>query len=360
MKMLLALLLAFTTTAQAAYVQTPYPIGKGGTGLSTVPSAGQILIGNAGGTAYALALMSGDATLAASGVLTIANSAITSAKMANMAAHTYKGNNTGSTAAPADVTSTQLTADLNAFTTSLQGMAPASGGGTSNFLRADGTWAAPPAGSGTVTSVAASVPSVLSISGSPITTSGTLAITYSGTALPVANGGTNSTTALNNNRFMVSSGSAIVEAAAVTANSAVASDSNGLPVASSTTATELGFVHNVTSAIQTQLNVKQALAFSVTDGGNTAYTIASAPADQHVRDTTTLTANRAYTLPVCNASNIGERHEVKNLSAQTFQIILTAAGSDNIDGSATLALNPGDSVPVICAAFASAGTWDIE
>ena len=43
---------------------------------------------------------------------------------------------------------------------------------------------------GTVTSVAATVPSFLSISGSPITTSGTLAITYSGTALPIANGGT--------------------------------------------------------------------------------------------------------------------------------------------------------------------------
>jgi hypothetical protein len=45
-------------------------------------------------------------------------------------------------------------------------------------------------GSGTVTSVAASVPSFLSVSGSPVTTSGTLAISYSGTALPVANGGT--------------------------------------------------------------------------------------------------------------------------------------------------------------------------
>jgi hypothetical protein len=43
---------------------------------------------------------------------------------------------------------------------------------------------------GTVTSVAATVPAFLSISGSPITTSGTLAITLSGTALPVANGGT--------------------------------------------------------------------------------------------------------------------------------------------------------------------------
>jgi hypothetical protein len=45
-------------------------------------------------------------------------------------------------------------------------------------------------GTGTVTSVAASVPAFLSIAGSPITTSGTLAITYSGTALPTANGGT--------------------------------------------------------------------------------------------------------------------------------------------------------------------------
>jgi hypothetical protein len=34
----------------------------------------------------------------------------------------------------------------------------------------------------------------LSVTGSPITTSGTLAISYSGTALPVANGGTGTTT----------------------------------------------------------------------------------------------------------------------------------------------------------------------
>ena len=45
-------------------------------------------------------------------------------------------------------------------------------------------------GTGTVTSVAATVPSFLSVAGSPITTAGTLAITLSGTALPVANGGT--------------------------------------------------------------------------------------------------------------------------------------------------------------------------
>jgi hypothetical protein len=50
-------------------------------------------------------------------------------------------------------------------------------------------------GSGTVTSVGATVPAFLSVSGSPITSSGTLAFTYSGTALPLANGGTASTSA---------------------------------------------------------------------------------------------------------------------------------------------------------------------
>ena len=56
-------------------------------------------------------------------------------------------------------------------------------GSTAITINATGT-------GGTVTSVAATVPSFLSISGSPITTSGTLAISYSGTALPAINGGT--------------------------------------------------------------------------------------------------------------------------------------------------------------------------
>jgi len=56
--------------------------------------------------------------------------------------------------------------------------------------------------------------------------------------LPIANGGTNSSTALSGNRAVVTNGSAIVESA--------------------TTATEIGYVSGVTSSIQTQLNGKQA------------------------------------------------------------------------------------------------------
>ena len=47
---------------------------------------------------------------------------------------------------------------------------------------------------GTVSSVNLTAPSFLSVSGNPITTAGTLALSYSGTALPIANGGTGSTT----------------------------------------------------------------------------------------------------------------------------------------------------------------------
>jgi len=43
--------------------------------------------------------------------------------------------------------------------------------------------------SGGVTSVAMTVPSLLSVAGSPITSSGTLEVSYSGTPLPVVNGG---------------------------------------------------------------------------------------------------------------------------------------------------------------------------
>jgi hypothetical protein len=56
------------------------------------------------------------------------------------------------------------------------------------------TISATPAAGGTVSSVAMTVPAFLTVSGSPITTSGTLAVTLSGTALPVANGGSGATT----------------------------------------------------------------------------------------------------------------------------------------------------------------------
>lgn len=69
--------------------------------------------------------------------------------------------------------------------------------------------------------------------------------------LPIANGGTNSSTALNNNRVMQSSGGAIVEAAAITANRALKSDANGIPVASTATAASLDALSGTNTGDQT-------------------------------------------------------------------------------------------------------------
>jgi hypothetical protein len=92
----------------------------------------------------------GSASVTAAG--TIQAGAVTLAKMANLAANSLIGNNTGAGAVPVALTFTQVTAALDVFTSTLQGVVPASGGGTTNFLRADGTWAAPPGGgSGSIT-----------------------------------------------------------------------------------------------------------------------------------------------------------------------------------------------------------------
>ncbi len=72
--------------------------------------------------------------------------------------------------------------------------------------------------------------------------------------LSISRGGTNSGTALNNNRVMQSSGGAIVEASAITASKALVSDTNGIPVASSVTTTELNYLSGAVSNIQQQLN----------------------------------------------------------------------------------------------------------
>lgn len=72
---------------------------------------------------------------------TITSGAVANSNLVAMAAHTYKGNNTSGSATPADITVAQLTADLNVFTTSLQGLVPTPGGTSSGrVLEDDGAW----------------------------------------------------------------------------------------------------------------------------------------------------------------------------------------------------------------------------
>jgi len=77
---------------------------------------------------------------------------------------------------------------------------------------------------------------VTSVSGtSPIASTGGTTPTISLGTVPVAKGGTNSTTALNNNRVMVSSGGAIVEASALTNGQLLIGSTGAAPVAAAIT-----------------------------------------------------------------------------------------------------------------------------
>jgi hypothetical protein len=79
-----------------------------------------------------------------SGALTITPNAVTNAKLAQIGTGIIKGRATAGTGNVEDLTATQVTAVLNVFTDLLKGLVPASGGGTVNFLRADGAWSSIP------------------------------------------------------------------------------------------------------------------------------------------------------------------------------------------------------------------------
>jgi hypothetical protein len=91
----------------------------------------------------------GDITVSSSGtVWSIDNDVVTNAQMATMTVNRIKGRITGLSGNPEDLTTAQVTSMLDLFSSGAKGLVPASGGGTTNFLRADGTFAAPPGGGG--------------------------------------------------------------------------------------------------------------------------------------------------------------------------------------------------------------------
>jgi hypothetical protein len=114
---------------------------------------------------------------------------------------------------------TGQTSAISAF----NALAPSQSGNNGKYLTTDGTntsWGTI-AGGGSVTSVGLSAPAFLTVGGSPVTTSGTLALTYSGTALPVANGGTGLTGGTSGGIPYYSGTSALTSSALLAANALV-------------------------------------------------------------------------------------------------------------------------------------------
>lgn len=110
---------------------------------------------------------------------------VTNAMLAQIPTATFHGRVTAATGNVENLTGTQATTLLDVFTSTLKGLAPASGGGTTNFLRADGTWTTP-GGGGSVTSV--SVVSANGFAGTVATASSTPAITLTTTITGILKG----------------------------------------------------------------------------------------------------------------------------------------------------------------------------
>jgi hypothetical protein len=117
-------------------------------------------------------------------------------------------------------------------------------------------WQRAGGGTGTVTSVGLSAPAAFSITGSPITGAGTLAIAGAGTANDYIKGdgtlGVFSSAAVAS----ITGGASTIATSNLDTSKALNSNSTGKVVANITTATELAYLSGVTSNVQTQLDGK--------------------------------------------------------------------------------------------------------
>jgi hypothetical protein len=132
-----------------------------------------------------------------------------------------------------------------------------------------------------VTSVGLSAPSIFTVTNSPVTTSGTLTLSYSGTALPVANGGTNATsasiTAFNNITGYSASG-----ATGTTSTNLVFSTSPAITTATLTNPTvtnyvETSYVATAGTSVTIDLTNGTFQRFTIS-GGNATITMPTAVA----------------------------------------------------------------------------------
>lgn len=178
--------LAFGTIDLSAAVTGILPVANGGTGAAT-HTAKAVLLGNGtsafgGAVGYDGTILTGNTGANPSFI----HNPTLGATGFNTGSLRLVGATSGTTSVTVDP-ATGLYSFILPTSAGTAGQVLTSQGGSSPM-----TWTSVSSG---VTSVDMTVPAFLSVTGNPITSSGTLAVTLSGTALPIANGGTGGTTA---------------------------------------------------------------------------------------------------------------------------------------------------------------------
>ena len=118
--------------------------GTGALSIATAsdfPILNQNTTGNAA-TVTTNANLTGPVTSIGNATSVTAN-AISNTMLSQVPSQTFKGRTTAGNGNVEDLTAAQATEILNTFTSTAKGLVPASGGGTSTFLRADGVFATP-------------------------------------------------------------------------------------------------------------------------------------------------------------------------------------------------------------------------
>ena len=192
------------------------------------------------------------------------------------------------------------------------------------------TIAATGGGSGTVTSVAMTVPSFLSVAGSPVTTSGTLAVSLSGSALPVSSGGTGDTTLTANGILYGNGTGAIGVTSPGTAGQVLTSNGSGsAPTYQTPSAGGVTSVNTATGAVVLQ-DSGQGI-FTFTPSGSNV-NVSSSVASTSQIGAVTLASNAQAIAGTDAANAVTSAALAAKLGAQTVHGVALGEGSSSALG----------------------------
>lgn len=327
---------------------------------------------------------------------------ITRTKIANGTAnHVLINSGTGAFSSEAQLAITRGGSGAATANTALNNFLPTQTGNNGKVLQTDGSnssWVA--TGTGSVTSVALTVPSGFSVSGSPITTNGTLAVTadsqtsnkFYASSGTVGVGAVPSFRQINtddlpfgipyaqldlsndivNSDVYIHAAIAYSKLAALTASKALQSDSSGFVSASAVSSTELGYVSGVTSALQTQLDNKQPLDGDLTALAALSTTGIIVRSASNTAITRALLAGTGLTISNGDGVSAAPSYSITNTSVTaasygsasavgTFTVNaqgqLTAAATTSISITASQVSDFTTASQTVINAYATATTW---